>query len=120
MGAMGGLEMREKVSLIRERPCALSILGRGLFGTSERSDGRTMVDPEEWLRECFVGEIFCCCCWLPSWPNSVVVLRGDILTGDEDLFAGEVGSILGDVGLRGNVAGAEKVGVINGETGAEL
>ena len=50
----------------------------------------------------------------------MLVLRGEILTGDEDLFEEEIGSILGDVGLRGNVAGAEKVGVINGETGAEL
>ena len=50
----------------------------------------------------------------------MVEVRGDILTGDEALHVGEVGTILGDVGLRGNDAGAEKVGVTNGETGAGL
>ena len=47
IGAVGGLDIREKLSLIRERPCALSILIRGLFGVSDRSEGRTIVDPEE-------------------------------------------------------------------------
>lgn len=47
-------------------------------------------------------------------------VRGDILTGDEDLHVGEVGTVLGDVGLRGNDAEAEKVGVTKGETGAGL
>jgi hypothetical protein len=50
----------------------------------------------------------------------VVAVRGDILTGDAARCFGEVGVILGDVGLRGNDAGAEKVGVTNGETGAGL
>jgi hypothetical protein len=66
VGTVGGLLIRENVSLIRDRPCALSILVRGLFGVSMRSEGvrsggRDIDDPEpeEWLRECFEGDIFC-------------------------------------------------------------
>lgn len=52
VGTVGGLDIRENVSLIRDRPCALSILARGLFGVSIRSNGgrsggRTSVDPDE-------------------------------------------------------------------------
>lgn len=46
------------------------------------------------------------------------MVRGDILTGEEARRVGELGSVRGDVGLRGRSAGAEKVGVMNGETGA--
>lgn len=73
------------------------MLLRGLRGGSIRSDGRAVADPEERVRVCLEGDD------LGGETFSVKLseaVRVDILTGEEALRVGELGDILGDVGLR--------------------
>lgn len=85
------------------------------------SGGRENVDPEDRVRECLEGEGDGAdgCLAKVLGPASENECLGEDLAGEDDRIDGEVGVWEGDAGRREiSGAGAENVGVTNGDTGA--
>jgi hypothetical protein len=72
------------------------MLLRGLLGGSIRSGGRAVADPEDRVRVCFEGDVL----GGDIFSDKLSVTELRILTGEVALRVGELGDILGDVGLR--------------------